>query len=123
MSIEMCLYELAQHVQDLLCCDGVGVLLGCTEPALCHPLVQRLPTNSTTAYITATYATMPPLRDESVAALCDIACQTGAMWEASIRLSDNAAGKLIVCPLELPEGVLGLLLLSYKVPKDFNVDD
>lgn len=123
MSIEMCLYALAQHVQDLLYCDGVGVLLGCAEPALCHPLLQRLAANSTTAYITATCATMPPLQDESVAALCDIACQTGAMWEASIRLSDNAAGKLIALPLELPEGVLGLLLLSYKVPNDFSPGD
>lgn len=123
MSIEMCLYALAQHVQDLLCCDGVGILLGCTEPALCHPLLQRLPTNSTTPYITSTCATMPPLQDERVAALCDIACQTGTMWEASVRLSDNTPGKLIVWPLELPDGVLGLLLLSNKVPQDFSASD
>lgn len=123
MSIEMRLYALAQHVQDFLCCDGVGVLLGCAEVGLCHPLMQRLSANSTIAYITATCATMPPLQDESVAALCDIVCQTGAMWEASVQLSDNAPGKLVALPLELPEGVLGLLLLSYKAPKDFSPDD
>jgi two-component system, OmpR family, sensor histidine kinase VicK len=123
MSIEMCLYKLALHVQDLLCCDGVSVLLGCAEPDLSHPLLQRLPTNSTTPYITATCSTMPPLQDESVAAVCDIACQTGTMWEASVRLSDNVSDKLIVLPLELPDGLLGLLLLSYKAPKDFSVGD
>lgn len=119
MSIEMCLYALALHVQDLLCCDGVGVLLGCAEPALGHPLLQRLPANSTTQYITSTCSTMPSLQDENVAALCDIVCQTGAMWEATIRLSDNSTGKLLALPLTLPDGILGLLLLSYKVPKDF----
>jgi signal transduction histidine kinase len=45
------------------------------------------------------------------------------MWQASIRLSDNSASKLIALPLELPDGVLGLLLLSSKVPKDFSTDD
>jgi signal transduction histidine kinase len=123
MSLEKCLYVLALHVQDLLCCDGVGMLLGCAEADLCHPLLRRLPANSTTAYISATCATMPPLQDEHVAALCDIACQTGAMWEASIRLSDSSPGKLIALPLELPEGVLGLLLLGYKVPRDFSPGD
>jgi signal transduction histidine kinase len=38
-------------------------------------------------------------------------------------LSDNTAGKLIVWPLELPDGVLGLLLLSYKVPQNLRVAD
>jgi signal transduction histidine kinase len=123
MSIEKCLHVLARHVQDLLCCDGVSVLLGCTEPALCHPLLQRLLANSTMPYITSTCATMPPLQDERVAALCDIACQTGTMWEASVRLSDNTAGKLIAWPLELSAGVLGQLLLSYKAPHNFCVAD
>jgi signal transduction histidine kinase len=123
MSIEMCLYALAQHVQDLLCCDGVSVLLGCAEADLCHPLLRRLLANSTTTYITSTCDTMPPLQDERIAALCDIACQTGAMWEASIRLGDSSPGKLIALPLELPEGVLGLLLLSYKVTRDFSPGD
>jgi signal transduction histidine kinase len=124
MSIEMRLHELAEHVQALLCCDGVGILLGCSEPDLCHPLLRRLARNGTTPYIASIYSAMPPLHHERVAALCDIACQTGTMWEiASIQLSDNSPGKLIVLPLEALDGVLGLLLFSYKAPKDFSVDD
>jgi signal transduction histidine kinase len=122
MSVEMHLYELAKHVQELLCCDGVCVLLGCAEPALCHPLLQRLP--GTTPYVASTCSTLPPLQNESVAALCDIASQTGTMWEiAAMRLSDNSTAKLIVSPLELPDGLLGLLLFCYNAPKDFSVDD
>jgi signal transduction histidine kinase len=124
MSIEMCLHALAQHVQDLLCCDGVTVLMGCTEPALCHPLLQKLPPGVSSPFYTASMpATMPPLQDERVAALCDIACQTGKVWETSLCLGNTTEGTLIAWPLELPDGVLGLLLLSYQKLHHFDLAD
>ena len=116
MSIETHLRNLAKHVQDLLCCDSVSVLLGCTEPTLSHPLLKNLPATGSALLDSATVgAAMPSLQHERIAALCDIACQTGGLWEINrVQLRDGSIGGIVVMPLVLSSKVLGLLLCCYK---------
>ena len=122
MLIETSLCHLAKHARSLLDCGGASLFLGCSEPALRHPLLSMLsPDHTRTPFCDGIQADAIPLDDERLNALYDMAWQTGLMWCIDhIALPGmEHIGSIAAVSLERPGGILGLLLLIDPAPEAF----
>jgi signal transduction histidine kinase len=123
MAVDVRVNKLIKHVQDLLCCDGISLFLGCSDPALSHPLLrQRSYEGLDASFVCATTLgyMLSSYDDEHIKALCDLAVQSGGMWSFErIPLEKQGTGSVAVWPLENSEGILGLLLCVCFQPEAF----
>ena len=86
MSTSVNFHDLAQQVRNLLDCDAVGLVPGCPEMELRHPLLDLFPVVEdfhSWCYSSKSSVSLPDLttllHEERIRALCDIAIQTGQM--------------------------------------------
>ncbi len=86
MSTSVNFHDLAQQVCNLLDCDAVGLVPGCPEMELRHPLLDLFPVVEdfhSWCYSSKSSVSLPDLttllHEERIRALCDIAIQTGQM--------------------------------------------
>src|SRR5690348_3962181 len=122
------LYDIAEHMRSLLCCDGVCIVLRCFDSALCHPQWRHVLSAQDTR-IPRYYGTITDVRllaQERVWAVCDIALQTGQIWTLDTEALQLLCGEgatsalnpayatafLLIAPLECRGGVVGFLLCT-----------
>jgi len=115
MSANAELHNIAYRARNLLRCEAASLLLGCSDPALRHPLLNQFALNShhqSRCYGSPDLISL--LRDERIRALCDIAIQTARVQSLNHlhnRTGNIAVQSIAIAPLERPVGLLGLLLL------------
>ncbi len=123
MMIETKLRELAMQTQDLLLCDGACIRLGCSDQALRHDLLARcLPCSALPPIFAPLTAPVfySASAGERVTAACDIALQTGITWSIEhLPLDSHQMGSMLACPVMLPAGRLGVLLVFSTRPAAF----
>ncbi len=109
MSAETSLRMLVQQIRHLLLCQTAILLLDCPDPLLRHPLLHHL---SIAPMISSTNDAFEQnlLDNKLVAALCDIAMQTGAIWSVDDSWVWPLTSSLLIVPIESSDGTLGVLL-------------
>ncbi|MBX5451566.1 GAF domain-containing sensor histidine kinase [Thermogemmatispora sp.] len=121
--------RLAQRARELVDCQAAGLLLGCPDESVRHPLLDVfVPVSASylACYGCSQETLRALLRYEQVRALLDIAAQRGRVhWcEAGPALRGALAiGSVAVAPLERPAGILGSLLLFDERPGAFTAGE
>ena len=125
MSAEVRFQEIIRQVQNLLDCGASGLLLGCAEPELRHPLLNLLPATCYPKWY-GSPELVSLLSKERICALCDLAIQIGQI-QCINSLAENMHNlpiySLAIAPLERPAGLLGLLLLTSPLPAAFQQNE
>ena len=108
--------QIVQQVCNLVECDSAQLLLGCIEPTLRHPLLVAcsIIDYHEVGYTGKVHST-DLLQNEQLRALCDVAVQVGQVQSLErwpVLTDDTEKQSFAVVSLELPTGVLGLLLLT-----------
>jgi len=118
MSVQF--HDLAGQVRDLLQCDTVALVVGCSERGLRHPLLERLAASD--YHVVGSDGAgdgVALLEYERVRALCDLALQSG-QWQCLALLVDVYVWQSIaVLPIERPAGVLGLVVCASERERAF----
>ncbi|MBX5457539.1 MAG: HAMP domain-containing histidine kinase [Thermogemmatispora sp.] len=110
-------WRLARQARELVDCQAAGLLLGCPDETVRHPLLDVF-VPASAGYVGCYGCSQESLRTllqyEQVRALLDIAVQSGRVHcceaEPALRCR-TAIGSLAAAPLERPAGALGTLLL------------
>ncbi|WP_069803446.1 sensor histidine kinase [Thermogemmatispora onikobensis] len=112
-------WRLARRARELVDCQAAGLLLGCPDETVRHPLLDLFVPDAA-SYVGCSGGGLDEerlralLQYEQVRALLDIAAQSGRVHccEADpVLRCATAIGSLAVAPLERPAGVLGSVLL------------
>nr|BBH95352.1 hypothetical protein KTA_35510 [Thermogemmatispora argillosa] len=123
--VQVLAWRVAQRARELVDCQAAGLLLGCPDESVRHPLLDLfVPVSAgyVGCYGCSQETLRALLRYEQVRALLDIAAQSGRVhWcEAGPALRHALAiGSVAAAPLERPAGVLGSLLLFDERPTAF----
>ena len=119
------LHKLAHQARNLLKCVAASLLLGCPDPKLRHPLLDRLLSND--YHYARSYGStdlISLLRDERTRALCDMAVQTGHVQSLNhfhTHAGNTSVQSIAIAPLERPAGLLGFLFLFNPLAGAFNI--
>jgi signal transduction histidine kinase len=118
---------LIKRIGDLVGCEVVCLVFGCSEQSLRHPLLDRIPVvDYQVIEGTASLNHVALLQHEGILAACDIAIQTGQVHTLTNCVVDVVSLhslSVTIAPLERPAGVLGVILLVNAHPNMFSLGE
>ncbi|HEX4715454.1 MAG TPA: ATP-binding protein [Ktedonobacteraceae bacterium] len=126
MIVAGCIQTIVEQFQQLLGCQVICFMPGCSDTDLCHPLLEMVPEVCSAADLFEGTRVTDIWQEECVRALSDLSVQSGRMQVLNAceslvkrwRLRSIAA-----VPLESSRGVLGVFLLVDERADQFSVGE
>jgi len=124
------LQDIIQQVRHLLSCGSVHVMLGCTVPELCHPLLNQLSLARYAIVVdSGAISGAALLQYEYMRALCDVSLYKGQFSASSamqwcidgVNINSIAVAPLEVFPdVKTDTGVIGFIVCTDACPEAFS---